>query len=82
MNEDDMAARHIEPNLLVEMESLTEGSNVAPTASGFNSRPYNVLRGSFGAFVRRRILQMLSYHDRKNKTPRAKSIPPVVRSIA
>jgi hypothetical protein len=30
MNEDDMAARHIEPNLLVEMESLTEGSNVAP----------------------------------------------------
>jgi hypothetical protein len=49
MNEDDMAARHIEPNLLVEMESLTEGSNVAPTASGFNSRPYNVLRGSFGA---------------------------------
>jgi hypothetical protein len=45
MNEDDMAARHIEPNSLVEMESLTEGSNVAPTAGGFNSRPYNVSAG-------------------------------------
>ena len=40
MNEDDMAARQIEPDSPVELESVTEGGNVRRTASGFKARPY------------------------------------------
>ena len=44
MNEDDMAARQIEPDSPVELESVTEGGNVRRTASGFKARPYNIPR--------------------------------------
>jgi anaerobic selenocysteine-containing dehydrogenase len=83
MNEDDMAARHIEPDALVEMESVTEGGNVRRTAGGFKARPYNIPRGSIAAYYpETNGLLPLSYHDKKSKTPSAKSIPVVVRPMA
>jgi formate dehydrogenase major subunit len=83
MNENDMAARHIEPDSLVEMESVTEGGNVRRTAGGFKARPYNIPRGSIAAYSREtNDLPLLSYYDKKSKTPSAKSIPVVVRPMA
>jgi formate dehydrogenase major subunit len=83
MNADDMAARQIEPDSLVEMESVTEGGDVRRTASGFKVRPYNIPRGSIAAYYpETNGLLPLSYHDKKSKTPSAKSIPVVVRPMA
>ena len=83
MNEDDMAARHIEPDSLVEMESVTEGGNVRRTAGGFKARPYSIPRGSIAAFYpETNGLLPLSYHDKKSKTPSAESAPVVVRPMA
>ena len=83
MNEDDMAARHIEPDALVEMESVTEGGNVRRTAGGFKARRYNIPRGSIAAYYpETNGLLPLSFHDKKSKTPSAKSIPVVVRPMA
>jgi len=83
MNEDDMAARQIEPDSPVELESVTEGGNVRRTASGFKARPYNIPRGSIAAYYpETNGLLPLSYHDKKSKTPSAKSIPVVVRLMA
>ena len=83
MNKDDMSDRQIEPDSLVELESVTEGGDVRRTASGFKARPYNIPRGSIAAYYpETNGLLPLSYHDRKCKTPSAKSIPVVVRSMA
>jgi anaerobic selenocysteine-containing dehydrogenase len=83
MNADDMAARQIEPDSLVEMESVTESGDVRRTASGFKVRPYNIPRGSIAAYYpETNGLLPLSYHDKKSKTPSAKSIPVVVRPMA
>ena len=83
MNEDDMAARQIEPDSPVELESVTEGGNVRRTASGFKARPYNIPRGSIAAYYpETNGLLPLSYHDKKSKTPSAKSIPVMVLPMA
>jgi molybdopterin-dependent oxidoreductase alpha subunit len=83
MNKDDMAARRIEPESLVELESVTEHGDVRRTASGFKVRPYNIPRGSIAAYYpETNGLMPLSYHDKKSKTPSAKSIPVLVRPMA
>ena len=83
MNEDDMAARQIEPDSPVELELVTEGGNVRRTASGFKARPYNIPRGLIAAYYpETNGLLPLSYHDKKSKTPSAKSIPVMVRPMA
>ena len=83
MNKDDMTARHIEPDSLVEMETVTEGGNVRRNAGGFKARPYDIPRGSIAAYYpETNGLLPLSYHDKKSKTPSAKSIPVVVRPMA
>ena len=83
MNEDDMADRRIEPDSLVELELVTEAGGVRRSASGFKARPYNIPRGSIAAYYpETNDLLPLSYHDKKSKTPSAKSIPVVVRSMA
>ena len=83
MNKDDMADRQIEPDTLVELESVTDGGAARRTASGFKVRPYNIPRGSIAAYYpETNGLLPLSYHDRKSKTPSAKSIPVVVRPMA
>jgi hypothetical protein len=82
MNKDDMVDRQIEPDSLVELKSAAAGGDARRTASGFKVRPYNIPCGSIAAYDPEtdRLLP-LSYHDRKSKTPSAKSIPVVVRSI-
>jgi formate dehydrogenase major subunit len=83
MNKDDMADREIEPDSLVELESVTEGGDVRRTASGFKVRPYNIPRGSIAAYYpEANNLLPLSYHDKKSKTPSGKSIPVIVRPMA
>jgi molybdopterin-dependent oxidoreductase alpha subunit len=83
MNKDDMADRQIEPDSLVELESVTDGGNVRRSASGFKVRPYDIPRGSIAAYYpETNGLLPLSYHDKKSKTPSAKSIPVVVRPMA
>ena len=83
MNEDDMAAHKIEPDSIVEMESVTEGGDVRRTAGGFKARPCNIPRGLIAAYYpETNGLLPLSYHDKKSKTPSAKSVPVVVRPMA
>jgi molybdopterin-dependent oxidoreductase alpha subunit len=83
MNTDDMAERHIQAESLVELESITDGGEVRRTASGFKVKPYNIPRGSIAAYYpETNNLLPLSYHDRRSKTPSAKSIPVVVRPIS
>jgi formate dehydrogenase major subunit len=83
MNKDDMAERHIQADSLVELESITDGGDVHRTASGFKVKPYNIPRGSIAAYYpETNNLLPLSYHDKKSKTPSAKSIPVVVRPIS
>ncbi len=80
MNADDMAERQIEPDSLVELESVTHGGDVRRTAGGFKVRRYNIPRGSIAAYYpETNGLLPLSYHDAKSKTPSAKSIPVLVR---
>ena len=82
MNEDDMADRGIEPDALVELESVAESSDVRRTASGFKARPYNIPRGSMASYYpETNALLPLSHHDKKSKTPSAKSIPVLVRPM-
>ena len=80
MNPNDMADRGIAADQVVELESVTEGGDVRRTASGFKARPYNIPRGSIAAYYpETNGLLPLSYHDKKSKTPSAKSIPVIVR---
>jgi hypothetical protein len=68
---------------LAELESITDGGGVHGTASGFKVKAYNIPRGSIAAYYpETNGLMPLSYHDRKSKTPSAKSIPVVVRPMA
>jgi anaerobic selenocysteine-containing dehydrogenase len=83
MNEDDMAARHIEPDSLVEMESVTEaGASAEPRAA--SRRGVITFREARSPLITPRTngLLPLSYHDKKSKTPSAKSIPMIVRPTA
>jgi formate dehydrogenase major subunit len=62
---------------------VTDGGDVRRRASGFKARPYNIPRGSIAAYYpEANGLLPLSYHDKKSKTPSAKSIPVLVRPMA
>ena len=83
MNKDDMADRQIEADALVELESVTDSGDVRRTAGGFKVRPYNIPKGSIAAYYpETNNLLPLSYHDKKSKTPSAKSIPVIVKRLA
>ncbi len=75
MNKDDMAERQIMPDSVIELESLVDVA-VRRTAGGFKVKPYNIPRGSIAAYYpETNGLMPLSHHDKKSKTPSAKSIP-------
>jgi molybdopterin-dependent oxidoreductase alpha subunit len=82
MNTDDMAARGIKPQALVEIEALS-GDRVDRRVRGFTALPYDIQRGSVGAYYPEvNPLLALAHHDRKSQTPAAKSIPVLVRAMA
>jgi molybdopterin-dependent oxidoreductase alpha subunit len=79
MNELDMKARGIAPHALVEIESLA-GDGQKRLVRGFKAHPYNLPKGSIGAYYpETNPLLPLAHHDVKSKTPAAKSIPVLVR---
>jgi molybdopterin-dependent oxidoreductase alpha subunit len=79
MNEIDMKARGIEPDSLVEIESLA-GDGRKRLVRGFKAKPYAIPQGSIGAYYpETNPLLPLAYYDQKSKTPAAKSIPVLVR---
>jgi formate dehydrogenase major subunit len=79
MNETDMKARGIAPDALVEIESLADDGQKR-VVRGFKARPYNIPKGSIGAYYpETNPLLPLAHHDVKSKTPAAKSIPVLVR---
>ena len=79
MNEIDMKERGIAPDALVEIESLADDRQ-RRVVRGFKARPYNIPQGSIGAYYpETNPLLPLAHHDRKSKTPAAKSIPVLVR---
>jgi molybdopterin-dependent oxidoreductase alpha subunit len=79
MNEIDMKARGIEPDSLVEIESLASDGRKR-LVRGFKVLPYAIPQGSIGAYYpETNPLLPLAYYDRKSKTPAAKSIPVLVR---
>lgn len=81
MNAADMAQRGIAPDSLVEMESLAE-RDPRRVVRGFKARPYNIPPGCIAAYYpETNDLLPLSHHDRKSKTPSAKSIPVLVRTV-
>jgi formate dehydrogenase major subunit len=82
MNRDDMAARGIAPQALVEIEALS-GDCVDRRVRGFTALPYDIPRGSVGAYYpETNPLLALAHHDNKSQTPAAKSIPVLVRAMA
>jgi formate dehydrogenase major subunit len=82
MNKDDMAARGIAPQALVEIEALS-GDGVERRVHGFAALPYDIPRGSIAAYYpETNPLLALAYHDHKSQTPAAKSIPVIVRAMA
>jgi formate dehydrogenase major subunit len=79
MNETDMKARGIASDALVVMESLADDGQKR-VVRGFKARPYNIPKGSVGAYYpETNPLLPLAHHDVKSKTPAAKSIPVLVR---
>ena len=82
MNKDDMAARGIAPQALVEIEALSD-DNVERRVRGFAALPYDIPRGSIAAYYpETNPLLALAYRDVKSGTPAAKSIPVIVRAMA
>ena len=82
MNAQDMKDRGIEPDSLVELESLADAS-ARRVAGGFKAHPYSIPRGSIATYYpETNVLMPLSHHDPKSKTPSAKSIPVLARPIA
>jgi molybdopterin-dependent oxidoreductase alpha subunit len=81
MNKDDMAARGIAPQALVEIEALS-GDGMERRVRGFAALPYDIPRGSIAAYYpETNPLLALAYHDHKSQTPAAKSIPVIVRAM-
>jgi len=79
MNPHDMAERLISPNMLVDIEAITNDGQKRQV-SGFIARPYNIPRGSIAAYYpETNPLLPLAHYDVKSKTPAAKSIPVLVR---
>jgi molybdopterin-dependent oxidoreductase alpha subunit len=82
MNRDDMVARGIAPNELVDIEALSD-DRVARLVRGFTALPYDIQRGSVAAYYpETNPLLALAHHDSKSQTPAAKSIPVLVRPMA
>jgi formate dehydrogenase major subunit len=82
MNKDDMAARGIVPQAVVEIESLNE-DGVDRRVRGFTALPYDIPRGSVAAYYPEvNPLLALAHHDKKSGTPAGKSIPVLVRAMA
>ena len=81
MNKDDMAARGIAPQALVEIDALSN-DDVKRRVSGFAALPYDIPRGSIAAYYpEANPLLALAHHDEKSGTPAAKSIPVIVRAM-
>jgi anaerobic selenocysteine-containing dehydrogenase len=81
MNKDDMAARGIAPQALVEIEALS-GDRVERRVRGFTALSYDLQRGSVAAYYpETNPLLALAHHDFKSQTPAAKSIPVLVRAM-
>jgi anaerobic selenocysteine-containing dehydrogenase len=79
MNEADMKDRGIAAGDLVDIEAVTDDGQKR-IVRGFKARPYNIPKGSIGAYYpETNPLLPLAHHDRKSKTPAAKSIPVLVR---
>jgi molybdopterin-dependent oxidoreductase alpha subunit len=79
MNEADMKDRGISADALVDIEAVTDDGQKR-IVRGFKVRPYNIPKGSIGAYYpETNPLLPLAHHDRKSKTPAAKSIPVLVR---
>jgi len=79
MNEDDMKDRGIAADDLVDIEGVS-GDGEKRVVRGFKVRPYNIPRGSIGAYYpETNPLLPLAHHDVKSKTPAAKSIPVLVK---
>jgi molybdopterin-dependent oxidoreductase alpha subunit len=79
MNETDMSARGITAGALVEIEALADDGQ-RRVVRGFEVLPYNIPQGSVGAYYPEvNPLLPLAHHDRKSKTPAAKSIPVLVK---
>ena len=79
MNAADMKERDIAPEMLVEIEALPDDGRKR-LVRGFKARPYEIPRGSIGAYYPEcNPLLPLAHHDLKSKTPAAKSIPVLVR---
>ena len=82
MNRDDMAERGIEENSLVALESLADPAK-RRMVEGFKVRTYLIPRGSIAAYYpETNELMPVGHFDPVSKTPAAKSIPVIVRSIA
>ena len=82
MNKDDMAARGIVPQALVEIEALID-DRFDRRVRGFTALPYDIPTGSIAAYYpETNPLLALAHHDRKSQTPAAKSIPVLVRAMA
>jgi len=81
MNKDDMAARGIASQTLVEIEALND-DGVERRIRGFAALPYDIPRGSIAAYYpEANPLLALAHHDAKSGTPAAKSIPVIVRAM-
>ena len=81
MNKDDMAARGIASQALVEIEALND-DGVERRIPGFAALPYDIPRGSIAAYYpEANPLLALAHHDAKSGTPAAKSIPVIVRAM-
>jgi molybdopterin-dependent oxidoreductase alpha subunit len=79
MNEADMKDRGIAAGDLVDIEAVTDDGQKR-IVRGFKARPYNIPKGSIGAYYpETNPLLPLAHHDRKSKTPAAKSIPVLVK---
>jgi molybdopterin-dependent oxidoreductase alpha subunit len=79
MNEADMKARGISADALVDIEAVSDDGQKR-VVRGFKVRPYNIPKGSIGAYYpETNPLLPLAHHDRKSKTPAAKSIPVLVK---
>ena len=82
MNEDDMTARQIEEDSIVELVSLADPKKQR-AVSGFKVRPYKIPRGCIASYYpETNDLMPVEHFDPLSKTPSAKSIPVLVRSVA
>jgi hypothetical protein len=79
MHPNDMADQSIFPDMPVEIEAIAYDGQKR-RLSGYRARPYNIPRGSIGAYYpETHPLLPFSHYAPKSKTPAAKSLPLPVR---